>query len=146
MPSYVRKNQNSCFRRSAKEKEKVIQPNLIDNYKKVSQQIDAYTTYIDSKDASKTARKQAQFFFDKKISNNNNASSSENVQKSLKKNKTPSLFNQLINLIKKTKGDGDDTNNINGDDNNNMNTPSSCRAGLSKCCFFLVQFYVGRNM
>jgi hypothetical protein len=86
-------------------------PNLIDNYKKVSQQIDAYTTYIDSKDASKTARKQAQVFFDKKISNNNNASSSENVQKSLKKNKTPSLFNQLINLIKKTKGDGDDTNN-----------------------------------
>ena len=41
-------------------------PNLIDNYKKVSQQIDAYTTYIDSKDASKTARKQAQFFLIKK--------------------------------------------------------------------------------
>jgi len=86
-------------------------PNLIDKYKKVSQQIDAYTTYIDSKEASKTARKQAQFFFDKKISNNNNASSSGNIQKSFKKNKTPSLFNQLIHLIKKTKGDGDDTNN-----------------------------------
>ena len=84
-------------------------PNLIDKYKKVSQQIDAYATYVDSSDASKKARKQAQLFFDKKISNNKNVTSISNALKDLKKNKTPTLFNQLINLIKKTKGDGPDT-------------------------------------
>lgn len=84
-------------------------PNLIDKYKKVSQQIDAYATYVDSNDASKKARKQAQLFFDKKISNNKNVTSISNSLKNLKKNKTPTLFNQLINLIKKTKGDGPDT-------------------------------------
>lgn len=84
-------------------------PNLIDRYKKVSQQIDAYATYVDSSVASKKARKQAQLFFDKKVSNNKNITSISNSLNNLKKNKTPTLFNQLINLIKKTKGEGADT-------------------------------------
>lgn len=84
-------------------------PNLIDKYKKVSQQIDAYATYVDSSVASKKARKQAQSFFNKEVSNNENTTSISNSLKDLKKNKTPTLFNQLISLIKKTKGDGKDT-------------------------------------
>ena len=84
-------------------------PNLIDNYKKISKQIDAYATYIDSNDSSKKARKQAQLFFDKKVSNSKNLTGLSNALKDLKKNKTPALFSQLINLIKKVKGDGADT-------------------------------------
>jgi len=43
-------------------------PNLLNEYKNISKQIDAYTTYLNSVQASDTARAQSQIFFDKKVS------------------------------------------------------------------------------
>jgi len=86
-------------------------PSLIDEYKKISKQIDAYTTYINSVQASKDARAQAQIFFDKKVSDVKNAIDISDSVRDLKKNKIPALFDQLISLIKKLDGEGPETNN-----------------------------------
>lgn len=86
-------------------------PNLLNEYKNISKQIDAYTTYLNSVQASDTARAQAQIFFDKKVSDVKNAINVFDSVKNLKKNRTPSLFDQLIGFIKKLDGEGADTNN-----------------------------------
>ena len=86
-------------------------PSLVDEYKKISKQIDAFTTYLSSTKASEDARAQAQIFFDKKVSNINNSIGISNSPNNLKKNKTPTLFNQLISFIKKIDGECADTNN-----------------------------------
>lgn len=86
-------------------------PNLLNNYKNISTQIDAYATYLNSVQASDDARAQAQVFFDKKVSDVKNAINVFDSVKNLKKNKTPSLFDQLIGFIKKLDGEGPDTNN-----------------------------------
>jgi hypothetical protein len=86
-------------------------PDLLNEYKKISKQIDAYTTYLNSVQASDTARAQAQIFFDKKVSDVKNAINVFDSVKNLKKNRTPSLFDQLIGFIKKLDGEGADTNN-----------------------------------
>jgi len=86
-------------------------PSLLNEYKKISSQIDAFTTYLSSTKASEDARAQAQIFFDKKVSNINNSIGISNSPNNLKKNKTPTLFNQLISFIKKIDGEGADTNN-----------------------------------
>lgn len=86
-------------------------PNLLNEYKNISKQIDAYTTYLNSVQASDTARAQAQIFFDKKVSNVKNAINVFDSVNNLKKNRTPSLFDQLIGFIKKLDGEGADTNN-----------------------------------
>ena len=86
-------------------------PNLLNEYKNISKQIDAYTTYLNSVQASDAARAQAQIFFDKKVSDVKNAINVFDSVKNLKKNRTPSLFDQLIGFIKKLDGEGADTNN-----------------------------------
>lgn len=86
-------------------------PDLLNEYKKISKQIDAYTTYLNSVQASDSARAQAQLFFDKKVSDVKNAVNVFDSVKNLKKNRTPSLFDQLIGFIKKLDGEGADTNN-----------------------------------
>jgi len=86
-------------------------PDLLNEYKKISKQIDAYTTYLNSVQASDTARAQAQIFFDKKVSDVKNAINVFDSVNNLKKNRTPSLFDQLIGFIKKLDGEGADTNN-----------------------------------
>jgi hypothetical protein len=86
-------------------------PNLLNEYKNISKQIDAYTTYLNSVQASDTARAQAQIFFDKKVSDVKNAINVFDSVNNLKKNRTPSLFDQLIGFIKKLDGEGADTNN-----------------------------------
>lgn len=86
-------------------------PSLLNEYKKITKQIDAYSTYLASTKASEQARAQAQIFFDKKVSSVNNAINISNSVKNLKKNKTPKLFDQLIGFIKKIDGEGDNTNN-----------------------------------
>lgn len=86
-------------------------PNLLNEYKNISKQIDAYTTYLNSVQASDTARAQSQIFFDKKVSDVKNAINVSDSVKNLKKNRTPSLFDQLIGFIKKLDGEGADTNN-----------------------------------
>lgn len=86
-------------------------PNLLNEYKNISKQIDSYTTYLNSVQASDTARAQAQIFFDKKVSDVKNAINVFDSVNNLKKNRTPSLFDQLIGFIKKLDGEGADTNN-----------------------------------
>lgn len=86
-------------------------PSLLNEYKKITKQIDAYTTYLASTKASEEARAQAQIFFDKNVSSVKNSINISNSVKNLKKNKTPKLFDQLINFIKKIDGEGLNTNN-----------------------------------
>lgn len=86
-------------------------PNIVNDYKNISKKIDAYTTYLDSKNASKKARQQSEIFFNKSVSNVENTIDSFKSKLNLKNNKTPSVFNQLINFIKKIDGEGDDSNN-----------------------------------
>jgi len=86
-------------------------PSLLNEYKKITKQIDAYTTYLASTKASEQARSQAQIFFDKKVSSVDNAINISNSVKNLKKNKTPKLFDELIGFIKKIDGEGSNTNN-----------------------------------
>jgi hypothetical protein len=86
-------------------------PNLINEYKNISKKIDAYTTYLDSNNASKTARRQSEIFFDKVVSNVSNSININKAPSNLKTNKAPSVFEQIISYIKKIDGEGLDTNN-----------------------------------
>jgi hypothetical protein len=85
-------------------------PSLLDEYKRISKDIDAYTTYLNSSEASREARAQAQLFFDKKVSDGKNSINISNSLQDLKKNKTPQVFDQLIGFIKKLDGEGPETN------------------------------------
>ena len=60
-------------------------PDLLNDYKKISKQIDAYTTYLNSVQASDNARAQAQIYFDKKVSDVKNAINVFDSVKNLKK-------------------------------------------------------------
>jgi hypothetical protein len=64
-------------------------PDLLNEYKKISKQIDAYTTYLNSVQASDSARAQAQLFFDKKVSDVKNAVNVFDSVKNLKKIEPP---------------------------------------------------------